>query len=614
MSLEFEIPLISFIFMLLLALVYFGKTRVSLVENRFYNIILICTLIEASINTYIHFVCAMNKFSVLQAEYYTIFNFLNKILALLFITIFGSLFCYTLIISNEKIKNNVKYLMYSLVGIILFFAVLVSFTNVELIAVGNVTNVKGLTVNIAYFCVAVFVVASLIVALINVKKIDKRYLAIYVIILIVGCLYLLILIFPEIIIYDFGLAIFCYIMYFTIENPDVKMINELNIAKDSAEKANNYKTEFLSNMSHEIRTPLNAIVGFSQALMNEDIPQDAKDEVKDIVMASNILLDLVNGILDISKIEANKLEIINHEYDPRKMLSELVALTKARMGEKPLDFRTNFDPTIPQTLYGDQSRIKQVILNLLTNSVKYTKAGFVEFKVDSIIKNDICRLIITVEDSGVGIKKEDIDKLFRQFERLSNGGTSTEGTGLGLAITRKLVELMGGQIIVNSVFGQGSKFSVAIDQRISHVEVKEDPKIHDTQLIQSMDFTNKKVLLVDDNKMNLKVASRLLAMLHIESDMVDSGYECIGKIKNGERYDLILLDDMMPKMSGTETLQILKGDENFNIPVVALTANAISGMREKYLESGFNDYLAKPIEKTELYRVLIQYLVNEQNK
>jgi len=401
--------------------------------------------------------------------------------------------------------------------------------------------------------------------------------------------------------------------YNKIQDLNKSYINDLNIAKEQAEKANEYKTEFLSNMSHEIRTPLNAIVGFANSMVDEDIPEETKEEVKDIIMASHILLDIVNSILDISKIEANKLEIINSEYDPNTMLYELVALTEARIGDKSLEFRTSFDPSIPPMLYGDVSRLKQIILNLLTNAVKYTKEGYVEFKVTSIVKDDICRLMISIEDTGVGIKPEDIDKLFNKFERLNAGGTSSiEGTGLGLAITKKLVELMGGQIVVQSIFGKGSKFSVAINQRIGIGKPKVDKSSHNTQVIQAIDFSDKKVLVVDDNKLNLKVAIRLLSAFSIKVTTVDSGRECIELIKAGEQFDLILLDDMMPKLSGTDTLKILRENSSFNIPVVALTANAITGMREKYLGSGFDDYLAKPIEKTELYRVLIQYLSNNE--
>ena len=259
----------------------------------------------------------------------------------------------------------------------------------------------------------------------------------------------------------------CVIMYFTIENPDVKLIKELNLAKDRAEKANSAKTDFLSNMSHEIRTPLNAIVGFSETLSRENIPDEIREEVKDILMASDNLLEIVNGILDISKIEADKLEIINTPYDFNKMIDELVALTKSRIGDKPIEFIVKKDKSIPEYLYGDCGRVKQVILNLLTNAAKYTLEGSITFTISSIIKGDAIRLIFSVEDTGIGIKEDKIDKLFSKFERLGVEDEITiEGTGLGLAITKKLLELMHGKIVVQSTYGEGSKFIAYIDQLI----------------------------------------------------------------------------------------------------------------------------------------------------
>lgn len=243
---------------------------------------------------------------------------------------------------------------------------------------------------------------------------------------------------PGLLLNSFSSAFATILMYFTIENPDIKMIEQLNIAREQAEKANAAKTDFLSNMSHEIRTPLNAIVGFSNLLLDDkDVPEKAKDEVRDIVMASDNLLEIVNGILDISKIEANKLEIVNNEYSTKKVIDELVALSKGRLGDKPIEFKTNFAPDLPPILYGDAGRIKQICVNILTNAIKYTKEGWIEFKISSVVKDNICRLIISVEDTGIGIKEGNIDKLFNKFERLDlDENVTIEGTGLGLAITK----------------------------------------------------------------------------------------------------------------------------------------------------------------------------------
>ena len=407
-------------------------------------------------------------------------------------------------------------------------------------------------------------------------------------------------------------ALLTAVMYFTIENPDAKMIEQLNKARDEAVKANQAKTDFLSSMSHEIRTPLNAICGFSNSLLeNDGVSDDAKGDVKNIIMASDTLLELVNGILDISKIEANKLEIIDSVYSFKKMYEELILLTKARIGEKPIEFKHSYDESIPEFLYGDGIRVKQVIINLLTNSAKYTKDGYIDFRINSIQKNNIIRLIISVEDSGIGIKKESIDKLFTKFERLGvEKQTTTEGTGLGLAITKKLVEMMGGKIVVQSIYGKGSIFTISLDQRmLTNEELTKVMKEKETEekTDEIIDATGKSILVVDDNMLNLKVAERLLKAYKCNITLVSSGSECLDKVSNN-KYDLILLDDMMPRMSGTETLQKLKEIETFNTPVVALTANAITGMKEEYINRGFNDYLSKPIIKEDLNRVMKKYL------
>ena len=596
---------VSLIYIVMLAIVYFSKKRIDTLENKLFSMLIIINifgLIIDLVSTSLalkHIKCWL---LITSSKLYLIY-----LLAWILI-----LTVYIFVISTKNERKNVVFQkIYKLSWI--FFLI----SSIALLVLplnnymkGDTVYTYGAAATLMYILSTSCIVTWIICMIRNIKELkSKKYIPMFAYLTIGLGATVIQAIYPNLLLITSMETFVTFLMYFTIENPDMKLINELNVAKDQADKANQAKSDFLSSMSHEIRTPLNAIVGFSQALSEEDLPEEAKDEVKDIIMASNGLLEIVNGILDISKIESGKIEIVNSEYEFKEIFDSLVALSKAKMGDKPLDFIVHYDESIPAVLYGDHTRVKQVILNILTNAIKYTREGYVDFKVSSIVKGDICRLIISVEDSGIGIKQENIPKLFSKFERLDlDKNITIEGTGLGLAITKKLVELMNGKIVVQSIYGKGSKFTIAIDQRIVKKQLdKKEEKVEEVTS-KAIDVSGKKVLIVDDNKINLKVASRLLQGYKVITEEVDSGFSCIDKIKAKEVYDLILMDDMMPKMSGVETLQKLKEIDGFNIPVVALTANAITGMKEKYLADGFTDYLAKPIDKSELNNIISKYL------
>lgn len=590
--------MISFIYLLLVMIIYFIKEKIKTKENKIYSMIIITSFIGIILD----FISVYMAFSY---KHNVLFNLVNRFYLVYLLTWISLITSYTLVISlsEKKATKVISIIKFLYVPMALFLILYPLKYSVK----GNEFFTYGLSANTMYLLSTIYVLLMVICLFKNLKDIkSKKYVPIIFYIFIGTAVTLVQLTNPSILIITAMETFVTILMYFTIENPDMKLINELNIAKDQAIKANNAKSEFLSSMSHEIRTPLNAIVGFSQALSEEDINDNAKDEVKDIMMASNSLLELVNGILDISKIESGKIEIVNTEYQFKNIYDELVILAKARMGDKPLDFRCHYDEDIPSVLYGDYTRVKQVILNILTNAVKYTREGYIDFSVSSVRKDDICRLIISVEDSGIGIKQENIPKLFTKFERLDlEKNITIEGTGLGLAITKKLVELMNGTIVVQSIYGKGSKFTIAIDQRVVHKEVVVEKS--EEKKVSEVHAEGRKVLIVDDNKINLKVASRLLENYKLDITTVESGALCIDKV-NSNTYDLILMDDMMPNMSGVETLHKLKEIDGFATPVVALTANAVTGMKEKYLNDGFDDYLAKPINRDELNNIVAKYL------
>lgn len=603
MSVGISFTLLSFFYNILLTTTYFIKKRIKSIETDLYKKLIIITLIGSFEGIFCYY-------GVKNYIQYPIFALLVSKGYLIFLSFwFSYLTLYVLYVAKidiykkekekfSKMKDKLLILNYTLLFLIFLLPI-------NYISEGSSVYTSGPCVLCTYGFAVIYFLIWIVSVIKNAKRLTSKYIPVIVGIFLITVVVIIQKLNPSLLLVTSSLSFITFIMYFTIENPDMKMIEELEIARDAADKANRAKTDFLSSMSHEIRTPLNAIVGFSECIDTATNLDEAKEDAKDIVMASQNLLEIVNGILDISKIEADKMEIVNTEYNLKEMLENLVKLIKPRIGEKPVELKTDFAPDIPDYLYGDGGKIKQIITNLLTNAAKYTEEGEINFKVSCINQNGNSKLMFVVSDTGRGIKQDQIDKLFTKFQRLDEDkNTTVEGTGLGLAITKKLTEMLGGKITVQSKYGDGSTFTVYVQQKISTKDHVEDLP----EEIVNIDLTGKKILVVDDNKLNLKVATKLLSEFKPTLECIDNGFDTIDKIKNGEVYDLILLDIMMPKMGGLETLKKLKEIEGFNIPVIALTADAIAGKSTKYIEAGFNDYLAKPMEKVEVKRVLHTFL------
>lgn len=603
----------SLFFIGLLMVIYFNKKRFLFIRNKIYRYMLIVSFILLLTEIFS---------TVLVASGYTsaFSDFLFRIHWFTGIIWFSLLYYYSnCFLKNleadslkELIKSNKlfirRFIEFLIISIIYFFVPFNDLSN------KSVSYIPGpAAIYVLSFC-ALVVIILVIFTIKNHESIPfRKKVSISLMIIELIIVFICQIMFEHIAISAIGLSLQMFFLYFIIENPDLELITELEQTKKEIDRSNRAKSDFLSNMSHEIRTPMNAIIGFSESILNSKRfnKKSAISDIENISKASNNLLDIINNILDISKIESGIQTLEEREYSLKEMITDLSDIIRQRLKEVPIKFVLDIDEELPDRLYGDYTKIYQILLNLLINAVKYTEVGKIILSVKGTVNLREVKLKFSVKDTGFGIKEEDYNKLFAKFSRLRSATEKEiEGTGLGLIITKEYVELLGGNISFDSTYGVGTTFYVDLSQKIIDRQkigsIEKIDKI--TSEITYFDCSKYNVLIVDDNSLNIKVCEKLLSPYKFNITAVTSGKDCIYKIKEGNHYDLIFMDHMMPEMDGIETLNILKKLDCFDIPpVVALTANAITGMKKMYLDAGFDDYLSKPINTKELNRVIVKY-------
>ena len=606
------------LFTIFLSIIYFSKEKQSDLRSKLYRIIL--SLVVFILSTeFIYLLClgySNSEFLI------TSIKFLHWLSFILWVGVY----CIYCVVYMQKLQynsfgelfresKNSSFLLIVTCILLLGYAIAPKET-IDLNLIKCIASHADYIVLVFLTCMCTYV---LVCSYVLYKQYPlRRKIAITLIMFVMLVMLVLQVMFNDISVYVICCSLQVFFLYFIIENPDIHLAREIEGLKADIDKSNKSKTDFLSNMSHEIRTPMNAIIGFSDSLLNSPKFDEntARNDIQSIATAGTNLVDIINNILDISKIESGNDTLDNKEFSIAKIVKELGSIIESRIGNNPVKLYIELDEQIPSKVYGDSTKIYQILLNITNNAVKYTEVGKIKLSiVPEKTGNDVVLLHIKISDTGYGIKKEDFDKIFEKFSRLDSAvSKEIEGTGLGLVITKKFVDLMGGKIWFTSEFEVGTTFYVDLPLKVIDStpigSVTQDTSVQRVRnFLDCSDFT---ALVVDDSRLNLKVAERLLKKYNFNVDVAQSGKDCIYKYKYGNHYDIIFLDHMMPEMDGIETVRILRRLDDYETPpIIALTANAMNGMEEKYLSEGFDYYLPMPINTQELDKIIHKFFENK---
>ena len=600
MSLEFELPLVSFIFLLILNIIYFSKKRVDLPENKLYKVILICSLLEAFIDTIIHLICSVNTFDVIVGTYYPLFNYLNKILSSLFVIIFSCLFSYTVMITYKKVRENPRPLTNTMLIINLIFMIIMLFTNITLVDAGLVTNVTGPTIALAYAVVAVFLTASLIVALTKAKKMDRRYLPIFLVLVIMGFLFMFTLLFPGMIIYDLVLALMCYIMYFTIENPDMNMLKELDYQKEQVETSKNISNKVINTISDKLSESVNRINTFDHKKINYENIEEVKTEISDMQKFAIEFVGNLNSLLELSKTQSEGFVVQNNNYEPLQMINEITDLLNTK--NKKIKVSINKDDDVPAVLYGDPIKIKQCILHLYNGIINIAKVKSIEFNISHLIVGSLCRFKLNVE--------VDAKNLIKKYSK------DIKDNNIDFEVVERIVKLLEGKFNITSDSSK-VRLELSIDQKyIEGYYIKNEIKSTTNKKIDYIDLSNKKILIIDDDKQRTDDLMHLLSNYKIET-IVAHDYNSTKKETTENIFDLVIVDDITSDLERIKNY-LLIDDSNgllkvmdhieYDAPRVIMVTPNTKDYETKFLKEGFDEILTKPVDKYKLDKILKIFL------